>query len=231
VFRRYWTSAKNFQWAYDADGDGFDTGDFIGTAVENVNANANDGGAAAAAFTVSSGPLTTTAAGSQEARLYFWNAGNNDGGAGLYEVQVTYAVAGADTNYYASWADQFGGSATIGLNFDDYDGDGQSNLAEYMLGGDPTNSGDSGNMPHSTVVEDGATDYMEYIYYKRDDAAARGLVYSLEVSDDLSPLSWTNAGYEVVGEGPSVNGFKAVTNRMPIQGDSKFIRLRVEEVQ
>ncbi|MBT8045842.1 MAG: hypothetical protein KJN67_01630, partial [Pontiella sp.] len=57
-----------------------------------------------------------------------------------------------------------------------------------------------------------------------------GLLYYLELSDNLVSNVWTNAGYTVVGSGPFTNGFEAVTNRIDTDDeDRQFIRLKIEQ--
>ena len=93
----------------------------------------------------------------------------------------------------------------------DPDGDMWSNLAEYALGGAP----DVGEtyyqlgLQHELVREAGDW-YAEFRYPRRRDAAERGLRYEFEVSDDLSPDSWTNRGYFVLAVTPIDEIFEEV---------------------
>lgn len=130
---------------------------------------------------------------------------------------------------WSDWLEDYSGSmgSLTNLN-DDADGDFVSNLAEYGLGGDPSDSADAGNLPSSLA----GAGYLEYVYYMRNDAAARGLSYWLETNEDLvAEPGWTNAFYEVIGTNTAtgISGFDAVTNRISTEVKSQqFINLRVE---
>ncbi|MBT8042285.1 MAG: hypothetical protein KJN98_03880, partial [Pontiella sp.] len=57
-----------------------------------------------------------------------------------------------------------------------------------------------------------------------------GLLYSLELSDNLVSNAWTNAGYTVFSSGPFTNGLDAVTNQISTDSkDQQFIRLKIEQ--
>lgn len=123
-------AAENYQWVYDADGDGFEAADALGSVV-----NVGD----TASFNVSASGFSSSEATLHEVRLYFWGTSTNgSGNTHLYEVRAEYTVAVAGTNTYVTWADQFGENQQIGLPVDDYDQDGVPNLVEYALGQDPT---------------------------------------------------------------------------------------------
>lgn len=111
---------------------------------------------------------------------------------------------------------------------DNPDADIANNLAEYAFGGDPTNGTDIGYWPTSSLVEAGASNYIEYVYARRTDAEARGLSYTLQNTGDLVGGSWTNTGFEFVGEGAVDAGFDAVTNRLPATNGVGFIRLKID---
>jgi len=132
-------------------------------------------------------------------------------------------------SHYAFWLTDYpelGSSTNLVDNPDD---DPLDNLGEYALGGDPADGMDVGYVPANTMLEAGGTNSFEYVYAKRNDAEARGLVYSLELTDDLLSDSWTNGNVEVVGIGTLDDEFDSVTNRVPAVGDEQgFIRLRVE---
>ncbi|MCK4565581.1 MAG: endo-1,4-beta-xylanase, partial [Verrucomicrobia bacterium] len=130
---------------------------------------------------------------------------------------------------YDEWVALYPGIGSSTNLTDNPDGDPLSNLAEYALGGDPANGSDVGYVPANTMLELGGTNYFEYVYAKRNDAADRGLIYSLELTDDLLSDSWTNGNVEVVGTGTLDTEFDSVTNRVPTVGeDQGFIRLWIE---
>jgi hypothetical protein len=108
------------------------------------------------------------------------------------------------------------------LTGEDDDFDGFSNLAEFALGGNPTNPADNGYEP--TYGAAGSSFY--YVYPRRRDA---GLLYWLETNTNLLSGIWTNAGYtQLSGAGFWASGFDAVTNEVPTVPGQNFIRLRVE---
>jgi hypothetical protein len=80
------------------------------------------------------------------------------------------------------------------------------------------------------MTNDGGTDYLVYVYYERDDAAARGLSSELVVGPDLVLTNWTTAGIEFVGSGASgIPGYNAVTNRISTDGGNKqFLNLNIQ---
>ena len=105
----------------------------------------------------------------------------------------------------------------------DDDGDGLNNLAEFALGGNPTNPSENGYVP---VFGKGMSN-MVYVYPRRKDS---GLTYWLETSTNLVSGVWTNAGYtEVPDVGGYDENFEAVTNGVVVDEDQTFIRLRVME--
>lgn len=120
------------------------------------------------------------------------------------------------------------GSAT-GLQ-DHGDSDGLDNLTEYAFGGDAGDPAVQGNTPVQSQVADGGINYIQYIYFERDDAADRGLASILNVGTSLAIPNWTTAGIEFVGSGASaVSGFNAVTNRISTDADdTRFLRLQIE---
>jgi hypothetical protein len=127
---------------------------------------------------------------------------------------------------YGRWAGDY---RLIGGSNDDDDRDGLGNLYEFGLGGNPTNPADLGHVPTFGINRDESTSWMEYIY-ARQSAADSGLLYNLELTDNLVSNVWTNAGYTVIGSGPFTTGFDAVTNRIESAVQSRqFIRLIIEE--
>lgn len=121
---------------------------------------------------------------------------------------------------YAAWTDSW--EIGIGSETNDYDGDRLSNLAEYALGGDPTNPADAGLVP--TFGNNGGT--MTYVYARY--AGNNHLYYHLETTTDMLSAAWTNAGYSVVATSMQGGLFDYVTNTIPATTDQGFIRLRIE---
>jgi GH35 family endo-1,4-beta-xylanase len=131
-------------------------------------------------------------------------------------------------SYYAYWLTDYPGMGSTNLT-DNPDGDAGNNLYEYAFGGDPTNGLDVGHAQSFYGVEDGGSNYVEYVYAKRLDAAERGLTYTLELNTNLVSGIWANTGYTVTGSNTVDSAFQTITNRVPTANeDSQFIRLQIE---
>ncbi|VGO22133.1 carbohydrate binding domain-containing protein [Pontiella sulfatireligans] len=116
-------------------------------------------------------------------------------------------------------------------NFGDHaDNDLLANLAEYALGGSPVDGDDQGNTPVQSQMEDSGTNYIEFVYFERDDAVERGLTTILDVGTDLVNTNWADGSAYKVGSGTSgITNFNAVTNWIPTdEEDQQFIRLQIE---
>ncbi len=138
---------------------------------------------------------------------------------------ISEAVTG-----YEEWAVEYGLSDTNGGTMsEDFDGDGVSNLAEFALGGNPTNSASRGNLPVSALVADDGTNWFEYIHYERNDKDVAGLSYNPEHAEDLVFGTWTNTGFSFVGSGAFGDEFDIVTNRIPTtDAGARFVRLLIQ---
>lgn len=141
------------------------------------------------------------------------------------------AATGGPFSAYGKWG--IANGLSPGVNDDPADnpdasgGSRLDNLAEYALDGDPLDALSEGLEPVHSMVEEGGTNRMQYIYPKRSDPES-GLAYYLELTEDLLvPDSWSNAGYSVVGEGPIDEDFNAVTNDIPAGLPARFVRLSV----
>ncbi len=156
------------------------------------------------------------------------------GRAGLMidDVQINNWVSASPVtpeSLYADWLNGYQPALGANTNLtDNPDNDALNNLYEYAVGGNPTNAADAGYASSYAATQDSGTNYIEYVYYKRDDAEARGLGYYLELTDNLTIPAWTNAGYEVTGEAAGAPGFNTVTNRVPVAKAAEFIRLKIE---
>jgi hypothetical protein len=153
-------------------------------------------------------------------------------GAPSAAADFTFYIQGtvAAPEDYASWAVANGLTGDDALQTADVEPDGMDNLLEYALGGDPNVDDAATVLPTSGMVEDGGTDWLEYVYNRRKDFAVRGLDYNAETTDDLVFGSWTNGSYTVSGVGSVDDDFEAVTNRVDTgAADILHIRLRVQE--
>ncbi|VGO15729.1 Arylsulfatase [Pontiella desulfatans] len=125
------------------------------------------------------------------------------------------------TTFSEYWMDSWG--VDIGSSTNDFDGDGTLNLAEYALGGNPTNALDPGAIPTFTRSEGG----FNYTHMRRNDDS--GLLYTIESTTNLVSGVWTNAGYTVDGIHATAGTFDSITNAIPVSDDDTFIRLRIDQ--
>ncbi len=150
-------------------------------------------------------------------------------GDSLTELQNYGNTPPADTpqSLYADWVSSF---TTLTNTTDNPDGDEYNNLAEYALGGNPTNAVDNGYEPMFSMVTLSGTNWMQYVHAQYTDAAARGLTYSVEHSENLvSSGSWTNTAIIAVGSGALDAGFNVYTNRADASGQpQRFLKLKIE---
>lgn len=103
------------------------------------------------------------------------------------------------------------------------DGDTLMNFAEFALGGNPTNSADTGYAPTVRTTANG----FEYVHVQRKFTP---VAYSLESTDDLVSGVWTNTAYTVVSTSTMDAEFDVVTNQIPDRGQgNEFIRLRIQQ--
>jgi hypothetical protein len=152
--------------------------------------------------------------------ITFSNAGSATARGDLDNIMVLANTVPVQTQYEA-WATLY--SLTNGPSGND-DQDALNNLAEYGLGGDPTNSAHLSIIP-ITFERSGVA--FEYVYPRRTEANS-GLTYSLELTDDLVSGIWTNTGYTETGAGDIDGIFESVTNEIPIFGKTnEFIRLKI----
>jgi len=124
---------------------------------------------------------------------------------------------------FDAWMGGFGLSGTNAAATNDYDGDLWSNLEEYGLDGDPTNSAVVGTVPEFTY--NGSS--MEFVHGQRSDDSS--LVYYLETTPNLVNGIWTNDNYTVDGTNVTGLTLNMVTNFVPTTDDEMFIRLVIEQ--
>ena len=123
---------------------------------------------------------------------------------------------------FARWAGGWG--VDIGSETDNHDGDWLDNLAEYGLGGDPTDPLDRGLVP--TLGNDAGT--LVYVHAQRTDDPS--LSYYLETNADLiTGGAWVNTGYSVLATNVTGGLFDFVTNSVPTAADETFVRLRIKQ--
>jgi len=141
--------------------------------------------------------------------------------------EVDYIRLYAEGGRYDAWTSSYGLSDA--LPEEDPDNDGRDNLYEYAFNGNPTNSAEHGIDPAVATVEDGGTNWFEYVYLRRIEFN-NGLDYSLKLNEDLVSGSWINLGDSaVVGFGRYNDDYDAITNRVAIDVANKFLQLNVEK--
>jgi hypothetical protein len=133
-------------------------------------------------------------------------------------------VGGPDSSaLYAAWVATYPTLGTATNWNDDFEPDGLNNLAEYALGGDPTFNDAALKLP--TTYTDST--WLYYMYNRRNDAAARGLSYTVLSGTDLLDGSITNV-VAPLSVSAAVDGFETVTNRIPTDTEiQQFIKLEV----
>ncbi len=130
---------------------------------------------------------------------------------------------------YDAWAASFGLYASNAWNSVDLESDGLDNWTEYIFGGDPTIDDAAAILPTFGMVPEPGTNWMEYVYRRRNDYQARGLVYTVESSTNLVSNLWNSNGVVDAGFGSIDAEMDSVTNRVSTEEHpQQFIRLRVE---
>lgn len=160
-----------------------------------------------------------------------WTAGSTVkiGEMGFSQYDAGEAPTNTPTSLWEDWLSDFTVGSETGL-LDHADSDDLDNLTEYAFGGDPADGGLLGNTPTQSQVAAGGTNYIEYIYFERDDAVDRGLESILTVGPDLVNTNWADGSLYEVSSGAATGkpGFNAVTNRIPTDvEDQQFIRLQI----
>ncbi len=148
---------------------------------------------------------------------------------GLTKINDELTVVKVEINNrpYAIWATSHGLTGTNTVYGSDPDADGIDNLGEYALGGNPTTNDAAYIMPVHSMGEDVGTNWLNYVYRRRFDAAARNLTYEVLVTDDLASNVWTNTAEEA-GSTALDTEFESVTNRVSIDAEAQqFMKLKV----
>ena len=139
---------------------------------------------------------------------------------------VVEGFLGVPASFYAQWVDLYPSLGESSGHFDDADSDGVVNWAEYALGGNPTSNDAVSVLPEGSMESDGSWVY--YSYQRRDNAAARGIDYTV-----LSGTSLPDGLNNVVptwSVSPTINGFETATHRLSTDGEPRgFMRLKIEQ--
>ena len=146
----------------------------------------------------------------------------SDGKAPAVEATMYVVVK----SYHTAWNEEYALSGVAAGHYADPDADGLNNLTEYVLGADPTNAASGADLlPEGRMVSDAGT-WIEYVYRRRKDAAARDLSYRLEVVEDLQSGTWTTNQSTETGTADVDADFESVTNRIAATPTNRFVRLR-----
>ena len=128
---------------------------------------------------------------------------------------------GEGSSSYETWAEQFEthpGGPSLNPDNDIY-----SNFEEFAFGGDPLNSDTS----LIGLARDG-----EYLIVSWNERAAGDVYYDPQQSPDLTPDSWEFPNVLILpsdDQSEAPTGYTRTEARIPIDGDRKFIRIKVFE--
>lgn len=153
-------------------------------------------------------------------------SGNNDD---VYIDNVV--ISGFEPNLatYEMWAVGHGLTGPDALGSADLEPDGLDNFHEYAFGGNPDSADPATLLPAFSMVSDSGTNWVEYVYRRRNDHVLRGLVYRVETTTNLVSDSWNTNGVIEVGSAALDDEFDTVTNRISAEvEDQQFIRLQIE---
>ncbi len=152
-------------------------------------------------------------------------ANNGDTKMQLAELELVSGMT-----FYEEWSADFKLSGSNALFSANPDGDVLDNLGEYAMGGNPTNGSDRGHVPTFETFGESGTNWFEYVYARRRDAAARGLEYTVEATSNLVSAAWSTNNITETGAGSLDSDFESVTNQIPLDAQG-FMRLMIEFVE
>jgi uncharacterized repeat protein (TIGR02543 family) len=136
-------------------------------------------------------------------------------------AKVVQGEAATPASLYDEWVAGYPG---LGSNTNVAD-----NLAHYAFGSDPTGAPAGSNWPAHQLRSDGGSNYIDYVYTRRVDAAERGLDYYIELGTNLVSGIWTNDTSRYTVSGADVDAeWHTITNRVPVVDERLFIRTVVE---
>ncbi len=157
-----------------------------------------------------------------------WIFGNGVAGNVEATWDGTKTIVTANSIGYAGFTHLYGITGEPDSDpYDDYDGDGQLNVYEYGLGGDPTNSLDIGTEP---MFSYGADTNVTFSHVILTDPSA-DITYTVEQVDGLSLGTWTNSGWNLISTNATADSdFDEVQYRVwGGDKDKLFIRLRITQ--
>ena len=150
---------------------------------------------------------------------------DTSGGFAYVDSIVVEGLLGTPASFYTQWVDLYPSLGGSVAQFDDADSDGIVNWAEYALGGNPTSNDAASVLPEVSMDVDGS--WLYYTYQRRDDAAARGIDYTVLSGDNF--LDGLNNVVPTWSVSPATNGFETATHRLSTdEGPRGFMRLEIE---
>jgi lysophospholipase L1-like esterase len=138
-------------------------------------------------------------------------------------VDSNYTGVAEIPTSFSDWAAPYALNAAVTNYYADADLDGLNNLAEFALGGNPTNGLRTGRFPE--IQSNGG---VEYVYQRRKNASALGLVYTPQAVSNLTDTGWSTNGITETGSTSVDSDFESVSNRINLDGKG-FVRLTIEE--
>ncbi|VGO13041.1 hypothetical protein PDESU_01595 [Pontiella desulfatans] len=142
--------------------------------------------------------------------------------ANAVDLLVESVCLQAGQSLFGTWIAGYGLTGVDAAMDANPDDDLIDNLAEYALGGNPTNANDDGILPSL-----GNVDGWKYVYRRRTDDDT--LVYWVETTTNLVSNGWKTNGVVEVGAGAVDDAFESVTNRVDTdESMHEFIRLQIQ---
>ena len=132
--------------------------------------------------------------------------------------KVTLEAAGAATGGFDAWALTITDPSKRGRN-DDADGDGLSNLQEYLFGTNP-------NSQNGSPVSQQRSAGLLTLRWKQ---LASGGSYQLQESSTLLNGSWTNSAITPTTDGPPAGEYQAMKADVPATSGRRFFRVQGAE--
>jgi hypothetical protein len=143
---------------------------------------------------------------------------------------VVVTIEAGDYSPFGQWTTGYGLTGSDADADFDYDGDSYGNFAEYVFGGDPTNSAVVGYVPASGTEVQGGTNWLTISYGYRANEST--LSYDCLSGDDLLTTgTWTTNGITVLGSGTINGDFDTITNAIPMTDTIGFLGVFVEQAE
>ncbi|QBG48785.1 DUF5060 domain-containing protein [Verrucomicrobia bacterium S94] len=161
--------------------------------------------------------------------IYFHQDGAvADGHAFMDNILLTIGPGAVPDSGFGEYENEVG---LVGGREGDDDGDGESNFAEFVFGGDATNNAVTAVKPYLQLDGDGNA---RYIAQERIDRDAAGLVYTVEWCDNLVSNIWNTMTVDTVvtNDIPESDVMEELEHHFRVgegSAEGRYIRLRAEE--